>query len=189
MWMMKRFAVSTLALAFGLVAFAGNAEAQVPVRPFTIGISGGPTLATGEFRDEAGTGYHVQGSLGFGLPMLPLGLRVDALWQELPASGADGMFRQIGGLLNGTFGIPLGIAQPYGLIGGGVIAFTSPDLPHGDHAHEGETETGFGFNAGIGIEFPFVGMNGVIEARYLGLFGGHAATEHQSIPISFGIRF
>ena len=42
----------------------------------------GPALL--RLADAAGTGYHVQGSIGFGLPMLPFGIRADALWNEVP---------------------------------------------------------------------------------------------------------
>jgi hypothetical protein len=177
---MKRISVSALALAFGLVAFAGDSHAQV--RPFTIGISGGPSFPTGDLGDETSTGYHVQGSVGFGLAMLPIGLRLDALWQELP-DVHDGTMRQIGGLLNGTFGLPLGVAQPYGLVGVGLLNSTEAE------EHGGGSENTLGFNAGVGIQFPFVGMSGVIEARYLNLFGSGEATHFQSIPVSFGIRF
>jgi opacity protein-like surface antigen len=180
MWTMKRLTVSTLALAFGLVAFAGDAEAQVPGRAFEFGISGGPSIAVGDLGGEANTGYHVQGSLGFGMAGLPLNLRADAFWQEFPeAAHAGEWIRQVGGLVNGIFGLPLGMAQPYGLVGAGVLSTTE----------HGRSETSVGFNAGAGVRFPFVGMSGVIEARFLNLFGGEGATGVQSIPISFGIRF
>ena len=180
---MRKF---TLFVAVAAFAVAGHAEvATAQVRPFTIGISGGPSLARGHLAEDAGTGYHVQGSVGFNMPLFPVGLRADLLWQEFPDEH-EGHFRQIGGLLNGILGLPLPVLQPYAVVGAGLINTTEPDSDHGDHSHAGESETGVGFNAGIGIQFPFVGMSGVLEARILNLFGD---TDHQSIPISVGIRF
>jgi hypothetical protein len=182
---MRMTRIAILFLALAVVAGALPEQVTAQVRPFTVGISAGPSLARGHLAEEAGTGYHVQGSLGFTVPALPLGLRADLLWQELPDEHS-GQFRQIGGLINGTFGLPLPMARPYALIGAGVISTTEPEVDHGGHSHASERHTGVGFNAGVGIEFPFLGLGGVLEARVLNLLGD---TDHQSIPISFGIRF
>jgi opacity protein-like surface antigen len=180
---MKKIAFATMVAA--MAAFAAPADAQI--RPYQISIAGGPSFPTGELSDEAGTGYNVQGSVGFGVPMLPIGLRADLLWQEFPLTDADGHFRQIGGLLNGVFALPLPMLQPYALAGVGIINHTEPETPHGDHAHEGHSSTDIGFNAGAGIQFPFAGMSGFAEVRWLNLVGGN--TEARSIPVTIGIRF
>ncbi|CAN5790903.1 hypothetical protein BH23GEM6_BH23GEM6_01510 [soil metagenome] len=180
---MKKIAFATMVAA--LAAFAAPADAQV--RPYQISIAGGPSFPTGELKDEAGTGYNVQGSVGFGVRMLPIGLRADLLWQEFPLSGVDGHFRQIGGLLNGVFALPLPQLQPYALAGVGVINHREPETPHGGHAHEGQSSTDFGFNAGAGVQFPFAGMSGFAEVRWLNLVGGNS--EARSIPVTIGIRF
>jgi len=185
---MKRELFTLLTVAVVTAGWAGGAEAQI--RPWQISIAGGPSLPTGDFRDEANTGFHVQGSVGFDVPLFPLGIRADLLWQELPDAIADGeWFRQIGGMLNGTFGIPLVFIRPYGLIGGGLLNTRTPDVQHGGHGHEGETINLVGFNLGGGLEFPFVGLTGFLEARFLNLFGGTDATHFQTIPVSVGIRF
>jgi opacity protein-like surface antigen len=180
---MKRIVFGTMIAA--AAAFAAPADAQI--RPFQISIAGGPSFTTGDLSSEAGTGYHVQGSVGFNVPLLPFGLRADALWQEFPVSGADGHFRQIGGLLNGTFALPMPIIQPYVLAGAGVINHREPDVEHGDHEHHGGSSTDVGFNAGAGVQFPFVGMSAFLEARYLNIVGGNS--EARSIPVTIGIRF
>ena len=171
-----------IAVAVGAM-LAGAASADAQTRPFTIGISGGPSIPSGEeFSEEAGTGYHVQGSVGITPTMLPVGVRVDLLWQEFPDEEA-GRFREIGGLANAVLGLPFGLARPH-LIGGvGLVNHNEPEEDHGDHAHEGGSETAFAYALGGGIQFPFLGLSGVLEARYL------ASGEHRSIPISFGIRF
>lgn len=176
---MRKYLFVALAAALGSVAAAGDAEAQL--RPWEISIAGGPSFTTGDFSEVAGTGYHVQGSIGFGVPMLPFGVRVDALWQEVPAEVGDEYYRQIGGLVNATFGVPLVVIEPYGLVGAGYISTDSPFAQ--------ENEANIGFNAGLGLEFPFMGLAGFAEARYLNLLGGDEAKAFQSIPVSVGIRF
>lgn len=176
---MRKFMFVALAAALGTIGFAGQAEAQL--RPWEISIAGGPTFTTGDFSEVAGTGYHVQGSIGFGVPMLPFSLRADALWQEVPAEVGDEYYRQIGGLVNATFGIPLVLIEPYGLLGAGYL---NTDSPISD-----DDEWRPGINAGLGVEFPFMGLAGFAEARYLNLLGSNEAKMFQSIPVSVGIRF
>lgn len=182
---MKKILFATVIAAFA----AGAASAEAQVRPFQISIAGGPSFPAGHLSDEANTGYHVQGSVGFGVPLLPIGLRADLLWQEfqLAGEGASGHFRQIGGLLNGVFALPMPLLQPYALAGVGLIQHTEPETVHGGHTHTGTSETKVGFNAGAGVQFPFAGMSGFLEARYLNLAGGHE--DARSIPVSIGIRF
>lgn len=164
------------------------APLQAQLRPWEISIAGGPSFPTGELSEEAGTGYHVQGSIGFDVPLLPFGIRADALWQEVPDDN-EGWFRQIGGLVNATFGIPLIVVEPYALAGVGFLRTETPDVAHAGHEHFGETENLVGFNAGAGVEFPFMGLSGFLEGRYLNLFGGGEASHYQTIPVTFGIRF
>lgn len=176
--MKKAIAFAAVLMALG----AGTAHAQL--RPWEISIAGGPSLPTGDLADFADTGYHVQGSIGFGVPMLPVGLRADAFWQEVPDTN-DGWYRQIGGLANVTLGIPLVVVEPYILGGVGLIRTETPD----GVILDGDSDTSLGFNAGAGAEFPFMGLSGFVEARYLNLLGGDTAKSYQSIPITVGIRF
>jgi opacity protein-like surface antigen len=175
---MKKMAfVATIAAA---VALAAPVDAQQIVRPWQISIGGGPSFTTGHLSEEAGTGYNVQGSVGFGVPMLPFGVRADLLWQEFP-DVHSGHVRQIGGLLNATVGLPLPLLRPYALAGVGLINHREGE------AHGNESSTDVGFNAGFGIEFPFVGLSGFAEARWLNLVGGNE--DARSIPVTLGIRF
>lgn len=168
--------VCSIALFAGLALFTAPASAQF--RPWEISIAGGPTLATGSFGDFADTGYHVQGSFGIGIPLFPVGLRADALWQEMPAAGAaEGMYKQVGGIANVTLGMPLILIEPYVL---GGIGFFRQDVPN--DAVESTTETGF--NVGAGLEAGLLGLKGFAEVRYL-----DAGNDVRTIPITVGIRF
>jgi hypothetical protein len=172
-----------LFVLLGALFVGGAVEAEAQVRPWEISIAGGPSFPVGDLRDEAGTGFHVQGSVGFAMPALPVGLRTDLLYQEVPVTGEDVWIRQIGGLLNATFGLPLMVIEPYALVGAGLLR---TEEPHGDHT---DTYNLVGFNAGLGLDFPFLGLTGFLEGRYLNLFGGTDATNFQTVPVSFGIRF
>lgn len=174
------FRLAILLAALALVSPALPASAQL--RPFTIGIAGGPSTPMGDFGDEAGTGYHVQGSLGLSIPLLPVGVRADVLWQDFPDE-AGGAFTDVGAMVNATLGIPLLIARPYLLGGVGLFRQSSPDAAHGGHAHAGGTENVTGFAVGAGLEVSLLGLGGAVEARYL------HSEERRSVPISVGIRF
>jgi hypothetical protein len=183
---MRKILYLLAVVLIGIPVLAGPTEAQV--RPWEISIAGGPSFATGDFSDVVDTGYHVQGSVGFDLPMLPIGARADLFWQELP-DVEDEWFRQIGGLVNAVFEIPLVVIQPYGLAGVGVVRTEAPEVTHAGHTHATDSETTVGFNAGLGVEFPFLGMGGFVEGRYLNIFGGGNASDFRTIPVTFGIRF
>lgn len=179
--MIRRNFVVPAALAAALTVFSASAEAQL--RPWEISIAGGPSLVTGGFDDVASTGYHVQGSVGFGIPLFPVGVRGDVLWQELPDE-VSGNFRQIGGIANVTLGMPLILIEPYVLGGVGIFSHTEPDELHPDHVHESESQTSTGFNVGAGLEAGLLGLKGFGEVRYL-----DAGNGVRTIPITVGIRF
>lgn len=167
--------LSLIAVAATAVALLGTpAEAQL--RPWEISIGGGPTTGTGNLGDVTETGYHVQGSVGLGIPLFPVGVRADLLWQELPVQGGHGDFRHIGGIANATLGMPLILIEPYVLAGVGMFRLS--------HSEGGEAETSNGFAVGAGIEGGLFGLKAFGEIRYLD--AGH---DHTTIPITVGIRF
>ncbi|MQA90709.1 MAG: outer membrane beta-barrel protein [Gemmatimonas sp.] len=181
---MRKQLIVLLAGLVGAVTLGGQAEAQV--RPWEISIAGGPSFATGDFSDVVDTGYHVQGSVGFDPPLLPIGLRADLFWQELPSAtdANDDWARQIGVHANAIFEMPFALIQPYGLAGIGIMNSSVT----GDSVDE-DSEATVGFNAGVGVEFPFVGLGGFVEARYLNIFGNENASDLRTIPVTVGIRF
>jgi hypothetical protein len=162
------------------LALPAGADAQIPgVR---LGLAGGPSLPLGALADEAGTGVHVRGSLGLEIPLIPLALRGDLLWQQFP-DDIDGTFTGLAGLLNATWRLTFPVVQPYLVGGGGFLRYSEPDEPHGDHAHEGESGTNFAFAAGAGLQFRLLVFGGFVEARYLD-WG-----RHRAIPLTVGITF
>jgi hypothetical protein len=168
-----------MAAALAVAAFPLAASAQVG---FAVG--GGPSTPLGELADEAGTGFHVQGSVTVGLPLLPVGFRGDLLFQQFPDEHS-GSFRQVGGLANATVGLPLPlpVLRPYAIGGIGMMHETAPEEDHGDHAHEGESGFHPAFNVGAGVRLGLPGISAFLEARFLDVGG------HRSLPVTVGIRF
>lgn len=174
---MKKAIVLGLMAAVTAVAQAAPAAGQSPLM---ISIAGGPSFPVGDLAETVETGYHVQGSAGFSIPLFPVALRADLLWQEFPDDG-EWSLRQIGGFVNGSIGIPMMIVRPY-VIGG--VGLVNNDLGEDVTPSDEESETEFGWAAGGGIDFGFVGLTGFLEARYMGAGAGR-----QAVPVSVGIRF
>jgi hypothetical protein len=170
--MTKKIGVFLSAAAFTVFA-ATAAEAQV-----SMGVGGGPAFAGG---DQSGTGWHAQLSLGMGMPMLPVGLRVDGLWAQWPGDGATD--RMLGGTANAELAFPGVLFSPYFL---GGVGLYNTRIQHG-HATPDE-DTGIGFNAGLGARFGFGGLAAFAETRVHFVNTDHAGSV-QMIPLTFGIRF
>src|SRR5690606_33919352 len=100
---MKRFVRAAMAAAaMGLVFGASEAQAQVG---FSIG--GGPTFAMGDFGDAADMGYHVVGAVRFGLPMIPVGLQAEAMWNRWSVTDVDDAnWQTLSGSLNAVINLP-----------------------------------------------------------------------------------
>jgi hypothetical protein len=180
---MRRAVVLMGLMMVAALSRGGVAEAQF--RPVQIGISGGPSTPVGDFGSEVDTGYHVQGSVDVSLPLVPIGIRADALWQEFGMLRAGGSMRQIGVLGNAIVGLPVPIIRPYVLAGAGLTNSTWPEMAHGGHTHEGGSEARVSGQIGAGVRGGLLGLTGVIEARLLGI----GDPETGSIPVSIGILF
>jgi hypothetical protein len=178
--MRKTFAALAAA---GMLVLGGPTAATAQIPGIDIGFAGGPTYPLGSLGDEASTGFHLRGSFGLEVPLLPIGARADLLWQRFPYP-EDGAVTTLGGLLNGTLRMPLPLVRPY-LIGGvGYMRHDEPETQHGDHAHAGETYTDFAFAVGAGIGLRLLGFGGFVEARYLDW--GHG---NRSVPLTLGFTF
>jgi hypothetical protein len=168
--MIRHWKTAVAVAAVAMVASAGDAAAQV-----RLSVAGGPSFPTGDHHLE--TGYHVQVGADFGLPLLPMGLRVDGAFNRFNED--HGHYQVLNGSINGVLNIPLVVAAPY-LIGG-VGVYSAEDEAHGD-----ERETGLGLNAGAGLRLPLPGLAVFAEARL-----HYPLDDHQLrfVPLSIGIRF
>jgi opacity protein-like surface antigen len=157
--------------------------ASASAQRVAVGVAGGPSMPVGDLSDEAGTGFHLRGSFGLQIPLVPLGVRADLLWQQFPDAVA-GDHTNLGGLLNATWRLPFPIVQPYLVGGAGTLRHSYPDVEHGDHDHEGEATNSFAFAVGGGVQLRLLGLGGFVEVRYLDW--GEA---RRAIPLTFGIMF
>lgn len=175
---MKRLFLTPLAVA-AIFAAATTASAQSPSKPVDLGASAGISIPT---FDGAENGFNVQGTIGFGLPMLPFGLRADLTYQKYGTEVADFDFRTISGTANVVMDLMPGPASPYVIAG---IGLYNTGIADGDS--EDETFTDFGINIGAGIQFNMGLLNPFVEARLHNIFTEDEAT--RIVPISVGIRF
>jgi hypothetical protein len=176
---MKRTLVALAAL---VVAAAPAAHAQ---RPISVGVAAGVSQPSGDLADGAKTGYHVMGSVAFHAPLMPVGLRVDGMFNQLGVKNADVNLRILGVTGNVTYGFPGVMVKPY--IIGGVGFYNSKVSVSG-----ATSSNDFGLNAGVGAKFALSGVNAFVEARYHEIMSkdtSTGATNMQVIPITVGVMF
>ena len=192
---MPRRIFATAALAAALLAPAA-AHAQNPLK---FGVAVGPSFATGDLKDAEEWGYNVAGSISVRPLMMPVGLRIEGMYQNLTGkkgvSDGDGGtfdapdFRTWAGTANAEVALPgMGIS-PY-LIGGIGIYGNKFDVSGSESSND------FGFNLGGVLAFNLAGFSTFVEARFHQVNakddgpGGTGETAHlRFVPVTFGIKF
>ncbi len=157
------------------------AHPQLHAQGINVGL--GPTLSMGDFFAGGGVGYHVVGGFRFGGLGLPVALRPEIMFQEIPGGTGIPNHRFYGITANAEAAFPLAMLSPY-LIGGvGIFQHERPGItgdPHDD----------WGFNIGAGTRFGLGGLNAYAEARYHQFFGDvHTGAQPAFIPITVGLTF
>jgi hypothetical protein len=147
-----------------------------------LGIGGGVTLPQGDLNAGTNQGWHALGSLMFGSPMQPMGLRVDVHHTRLPFTGAlDGNSSVTSATLNLSYRLLRATAQvsPYVIAGlGAYRTACSDDLC--------EAQIRYGWNAGGGFLFRVAGLQAFLEGRF------HRTTirgeDVHFFPVTLGFR-
>ena len=188
-----------LAAAAVLALAASTAQAQTSlVKPWSLGITAGATLPTGDLGDLQGTGFNVGGLLDVRSPAIPVGLRLDAAMHQFSGkdvtigavSGETADLRVINVNGNATLDVPgFVVFRPYVI--GGLGLYRSQ--PVGDDI-DVDAENDLGFNIGGGFRWELAGFGALIEARFhyipqekgTGNPDGNAVT---FLPIVFGLTF
>ena len=182
---MKLFRIAGIAL-FASLTFAPSALCQ---RSYAIALGGGATIPVGKLSDVQTTGYNGIVALAIGVAELPLGVRIDGVYNTLqsrtvPVGGPSSSdIRIMGALGNLVLAFRGTSAKPYLLVGGGLYSIKS-DVPGA------KADNHFGFNAGFGSTFAFGPLATFLETRYHTISrkadkGGVA----QFIPITVGLMF
>lgn len=174
-----RTALAAAALTAGA---AVTAQAQSPVK---FGLAGGVALPVSDVGDDYAAGYNGTVTLAFNAPLLPLGLRVDGMFNRLGAKD-DALFATpdldvSSANANLTYNlIPLPAAKIY-LIGG--AGYYSTKLRGTGLDAEGN----MGFNGGVGARFG-LGTQIFVEGRYHRVNLDNDA-KLEFVPVTIGVMF
>ena len=151
--------LSALAGVVALTAAASNAGAQFTSSPFQIGGAAGIAFPAGDLGDAANVGYNVTLAVGYKPALTPIGVRLEAAYNEF---GAEDGFEKLnvpaftGNLVYALPGVSF---SPYIIGGAGLY---TPNI-----ALDGGRENKFGFNVGGGIKIPLSSsFETYVEARY-----------------------
>lgn len=173
-----------------LVALACAVTAADAAAQIRLSVAGGPTMPLGALDDAVETGYNAQLSAALSVPLLPVGVRVDGMFNQFPEELEDGNFRVLSGTVNGILSLPMVGIVPY-LIGGvGVYSsrFVHAEEEGADHAHEDEgSTTNIGANIGGGVRVSLPGLSVFGEVRLHNLFS--KGDQVRFAPLSLGLRF
>jgi hypothetical protein len=178
------FRLITITL-FASLTFAHSALCQ---RSYAIALGGGAAIPVGKLSDVQGTGYNGIVALAVGVPELPIGVRIDGIYDTFrsrttPVGVPSSDLRIIGVLSNLIFAFSGTSAKPYILVGGGLYN-TKSDVA------DAKSENDFGFSAGLGATFGLGPFATFIESRY------HTISRKadkggvmQFVPITVGLMF
>ena len=159
---MNRVILPAFAAVIALGAASASAGAQFSSNPFQIGASAGIAFPTGDLGEIAGTGYNVTVALGYKPALNPIGVRVEAAYNQFGLEGVDGNVNIPAFTGNLVYSLPGISFSPY-VIGGAGLYRTNVDIDGGGSAGENH----FGFNAGGGIKIPLSSsFETFVEARY-----------------------
>jgi opacity protein-like surface antigen len=179
----NRFFLSTLAAAAVATAVAPAARAQVSSNPFQIGGAAGIAFPVSDLGNIANTGYNVTLAVGYRPQYLPLGVRVEAAYNQFGLQGGGGNINIPAFTGNLVYTLPGVSFSPYA-IGGAGLYRTNVDLNGAGSAGENH----FGFNIGGGVKIPLSSsFETFIEARYnrVTVNGGNLSF----VPVTVGIMW
>ena len=181
---MKKIRGTLVGLFCVLTIPASTAMGQ---KTYAIGFGGGAAIPVGKFADTQQTGYNALAVLAIGVAELPIGVRFDGIYNDIPATrggtGTVGDLRVAGALANLVFAFPGTNAKAYLLAGAGL--YNSKADTTG-----AKSQNNIGFNAGFGTTFAAGPMAIFVESRY------HSVSRNekkggvfQFVPITLGVLF
>lgn len=181
--MMRR----TLTLAAVLAALTLPMHRAAAQSITSFGVAAGATFPSGDFSDYTKTGYHALVTLDVHAPLMPVGLRIDGMFNELDLESSLVSSKGKARVWAGTANVVLntGGLGPY-LIGGLGLYHTTFSAD----GFTGSDQTKFGLNGGVGIRIPLTGFSAFAEARYHRLLGTNDSDGSVAlVPLTFGIVF
>jgi hypothetical protein len=208
--------VFVLVAAIGMMASTAQAQSGFGERP-TLGVFGGVTLPTGDFKDEVGKGWHAGGLVKI-RAYKALDIRVDGTYTKLGTKEFPGVnetgsriatLKTDGKVTFGTLDAVVNMGadsamypgdnsvSPY-LVGGlgayhvdfAATCTPEPGFPTVCDGFSEPARTNMGFNVGAGGSLPLVGVRAFLEARYHHVFrSADIGGSRSMFLISAGLRF
>lgn len=163
-----------------MTAATSNAGAQFSSNPFQIGAAAGIAFPSGDLGNGWNTGYNVTLAVGYKPALTPIGVRVEAAYNEFGGEGGLESINIPAFTGNLVYALPGVSFSPY-IIGGAGLYTPNIDVNRGRENH-------FGFNVGGGIKIPLSSsFETFAEARYhrVTVDGGNLSF----IPITVGIMW
>jgi opacity protein-like surface antigen len=161
-----------------------------------VGIGGGMSVPTGDFKDAFDNGYNAQAFLMIKPPGLPLSFRVTGTFnrfdlKDVQVAGVESGYSQVaGGLANVTLHLLHGPVSPYIMAGLGALNFkTYLDTSSGD---QDVSDTKFGVDGGAGIAIKLGRLDAFVEGRIANVYTDKGVVDTKSIkyvPVTFGVIF
>jgi opacity protein-like surface antigen len=177
---MNRMILSAFVGVVAMTAAASDAEAQFSSNPFQIGAAAGIAFPTGTLGDFNNTGYNVTLAVGYKPTLMPIGVRVEAAYNEFGGEGSNRSINIPAFTGNLVYALPGVAFSPY-VIGGAGLYTPNTDVGGG-------RQNQFGFNVGGGIKIPLSSsFETFAEARYnrVTVEGGNLSF----IPVTVGIMW
>jgi outer membrane protein with beta-barrel domain len=185
---MRRSTLTTAALLMlGLLSPSIASHAQ---RPVTLGLGFGATMPLSDFGENLGPGWNALGTLAIALPVVPVGLRLDAAYNHfnvekvfLGSVGQPESEHLTSFTVNPVIRLPAvsPLVTPY-VIGG--MGSYQMGCSGGEPC---ATTTKVGWNLGGGATFKVFGLTGFLEARYHHSTRGDV--EIATLPLTFALTF
>jgi Outer membrane protein beta-barrel domain len=186
--MMQLLRISGLSLLIS-VAVSTKVIAQ---KTYALGVGGGAAIPAGKLSDVQKTGYHGLAVFAIGLADLPIGVRIDGIYNKFRHSNvlsvqagfpSSSNLRIMGVLVNLVYAFPGSTSKPYVVVGGGLYNLKAD-------AAGARAENNFGFNAGLGATFGIGPFAAFLESRYHTISRTAAkGGVVQFVPITLGVIF
>jgi hypothetical protein len=182
------------ALFSSICLLAASATPGLAQKTYAIGFGGGASIPVGKLSDTQSTGYNALATLAIGVADLPLGVRFDVIFNNIPQNNLStpsggstaapkSDLRVTGGLANLVFAFPGTSSKAYILAGAGYYN-SKPDISGA------KAQNNFGFNGGLGATFGSGPFAIFVEGRYHSV--SRSASKggvYQFVPITVGLLF
>ena len=177
---MNRILLSSVAAVVAVTAATSSASAQLSSNQFQIGGAAGIAFPTGDLGNATNTGYNVTLAVGYKPMLTPIGVRVEAAYNEFGGQAGFSNINIPAFTGNLVYELPGVSFSPYIIGGAGLY---TPNIGVGNGR-----ENKFGFNVGGGIKIPLSSsFETFVEARYnqVSVDNGNL----RFIPVTVGIMW